>query len=92
MQVSAVAEKPNSITVKVSGFDHREHLNARFQYSLVKKSSSGNIIDWIDWKEDWTESTYESSSQTFKRQSVYFQEGTNTFRAPFIDGEYYEPV
>lgn len=89
MQVSAVAEKPNSITVKVSGFDHREHLNARFQYSLVKKSSSGNIIDWIDWKEDWTESTYESSGQTFNRQSVYFQGGTNTFRAPFIDGEYY---
>lgn len=38
MQVSAVAEQPNSVTVRVHGLYSGEHLNPRFEYGLVKKS------------------------------------------------------
>ena len=89
MQVSAVAEQPNSVTVRVHGLYGWEHLNPRFEYGLVKKSSSGDIISWSDWKGDSEESTYEKFSQTFRRQQIYISNGAHIIRAPFIDGESY---
>ena len=87
MQVSAVAKQPNSVSVEVSGLNYYQHINAKYQYSLVKKAPSGDIFDW---KEVLNTSRYYSYNKTFhKKQYVIPNNGSNTIRASFIDGERY---
>lgn len=86
IKVATVAYIPNSVTVNVSGFDNYQYSRARFQYSLVKKSSQENINDW---QEAPTTSRYYNYDKTFQKEFAFIKNGPNAIRASFINGEQY---